>query len=355
MKRATDLILASKALRHYGISGADIQSLDIGLINRTWLVNLPDRKLILQKVNPMFPPVIHQDIDRTTRYLHDCGMATPMLLRTLDGQPCYAGNSEVWRLYNYLEGFTVNTVDDPQIAFEAGALLARFHQTLHGFDYAFSYQRPGVHDTARHLEILRAALEVHRQHRRYADVLPLATEILNTAAGLPVLTGLPLRKVHGDPKINNFLFDHQTRKGICILDFDTLGYMALPLELGDAMRSWCNPVGENSTETFFSMEIYSAGLQGYISAAPQFMTEQEWASILQATQIIYVELAARFCADALNENYFNWDSSLYASHSEHSQFRALGQLNAYKSLKSQIHDAAKIESQHLADCICCNH
>ena len=139
-----------------------------------------------------------------------------------------------------------------------------------------------------------------------------------------------------------------------MLDFDTLSNMALPLELGDAMRSWCNPVGENSTDTTFSMENYGAGLQGYISCAPEFITEEEWASILPATQIIYVELAARFCADALCEDYFSWDSNRFASHSEHSQMRAISQLNAYKSLKAQIHDAEKIESQHLADCICCH-
>ena len=346
----TDLILAGKALRHYGISGAEIRPLEVGLINHTWLVGTVDGKFILQKVNPMFPADIHQDIDAVTRYLHSLGMVTPLLLRTLDDQPCYAGNGEVWRLYNYLDGITVSTVEDPGIAFEAGALLARFHQALHGLDYSFNFQRPVVHDTAAHLQRLRTALEVHRQHRRYADVLPLATEILNSAAKLPVLPDMPVRKVHGDPKINNFLFDVNTRKGICMLDFDTLANMMLPLELGDAMRSWCNPVGENSTETFFSMENYSAGLQGYLSSAPTFVIEQEWASILPATQIIYIELAARFCADALNENYFSWDSTRFASHSEHSQSRAQGQLNAYKSLKSQIHDAEK----HLTDCICCH-
>lgn len=344
-----DTILAAKALRHYGITGAEIRKLEIGLINRTWLVSTVNGKLILQKVNPMFPAGIHLDIDIVTRHLHERGMITPRLLRTLDNQPCYAGNSEVWRLFDFIDGLTVNTVEDTALAYEAGALLARFHTALHELDYAFTHQRNGVHDTERHMQTLRTAVKDQSDHRRYAEILPLAAEILDIAATLPPLPQLPLRKVHGDPKINNFLFDRQTRKGLCMLDFDTLGNMVLPLELGDAMRSWCNPVGENSIETHFSMETYGAALQGYMSAAPDFVTGPEWDSILPATQIIYVELAARFCADALNENYFGWDSTRYASHSEHSQLRAQGQLNAYKSLVSQIRS-----TKHEAECVCCH-
>jgi Ser/Thr protein kinase RdoA (MazF antagonist) len=344
----------SSILSQYGIAPLSITALDIGLINRTWLVKDQHHKYILQLVNPMFSPVIHADIDTVTRYLSGQGMITPRLLRTLNNQLYCSMDDGIWRMFDYIDGYTVNSVDKPAIAFEAGVLLARFHAGLHPLQYEFQYQRPGVHDTQRHLQVLRTALENHQGHARYADIQPLAIEILDTAARLPVLPETGLRKVHGDPKINNFLFERQTRKGICMLDFDTLGTMAWPLEMGDAMRSWCNPVGENSTETHFSMENYGAGLQGYISCAPAFITEQEWGSILPATQIIYVELAARFCADALNENYFSWDSSRFASHSEHSQLRAISQLNAYKSLKAQIHDVEKMESQHLADCICCH-
>jgi len=337
----------------YGIQPVSITSLDIGLINRTWLVTDTHHKYILQQVNPMFSPAIHQDIDAVTTYLFNEGIVTPRLIHTLDKQPYCEVDKSIWRMFDYIDGYTVNSVDKPAMAFEAGALLARFHTALNEMPYTFQQQRTGVHDTARHLQVLRSALENRQDHQRYRDIEPLAIEILETATRLPVLPDTGLRKVHGDPKINNFLLDRQTGRGICMLDFDTLGNMAWALEMGDAMRSWCNPVGENSTDTFFSMENYGAGLQGYMSSAPDFISDAEWASILPATQIIYVELAARFCADALNEDYFSWDSNRFASHSEHSQLRAISQFNAYKSLKAQILDVARVES-HLADCICCH-
>ena len=40
-----------------------------------------------------------------------------------------------------------------------------------------------------------------------------------------------------------------------------------------------------------------------------------------ATLTITVELAARFCADALRERYFRWDERRYASASAHNQAR----------------------------------
>jgi hypothetical protein len=48
-----------------------------------------------------------------------------------------------------------------------------------------------------------------------------------------------------------------------------------------------------------------------------------------------VELAARFCADALNESYFGWNPKSFPSRSEHNQARAESQLAAARSLAEQ--------------------
>lgn len=336
-------------LRLYGITQAAITPLEIGLINRTWQVVCQQGNYILQQVNPMFGPDIHQDIESITSWLSTRGMITPRLLHTLDQHLYCELDGRIWRVFDYIEGYTVNNVSTPHTAFEAGKLLASFHRALFDLDYSFHNQRSGVHDTNRHLQILRSTLQNQQHHPRYRIILPLATEILDTASRLAPLPELNLRKVHGDPKINNFLFDTNTNQGVCMLDFDTLGNMALPLELGDAMRSWCNPAGENSEQASFSTEYFTAGLQGYASVAADFISKTEWNSIIPATELIYIELAARFCADALNENYFSWDNRRFESHSEHSRIRALSQLNAYKSLVAQYGDTRRIQSQVTSD------
>ena len=143
---------------------------------------------------------------------------------------------------------------------------------------------------------------------------------------------LPARLVHGDPKINNILFDLVSDKALCLIDLDTLGRMPLPLELGDAFRSWCNPRGEDDQGSAFSLELFRGAIEGYAAGAAGWIAPAEYKAIVPATLTIYVELAARFCADALNESYFGWDAGRYPSRSAHNQLRASSQLAAARSL-----------------------
>jgi len=331
-----------EVLRQYGIVQPAITPVAAGLINHTWQVEEQGNKYILQRLNPMFSTEIHQDIAIVTDHLDTRGIITPRLVQTRDNRLYHQGGCRLWRLYHYIEGITFNAVEKPAIAFQSGLTLARFHQGLLDLDYRFQHSRSGVHDTQRHIQALQTALQAKQAHSRYKDILPLAQEILEWSKILPTLPELTARKVHGDPKINNFLFDKSTEQGICMLDFDTLGNMTLPLELGDAMRSWCNPAGENSDHAFFSLENFSAGVEGYASQATSFILPAEWQTIIVATRIIYIELATRFCADALNESFFSWDQTRFGSHSEHNQIRATSQLNAFKSLNKQLTKAERI-------------
>jgi len=339
---STDHDAMLQILQQYGFARPLITPIAAGLINHTWLIVEADRKYTLQRVNPMFTAQIHQDIATVTAHLSSKGVLTPRLVSTGDNRLYIQQDGHLWRLYNYLEGSTFNQVEYPAIAFQAGTLLARFHAGLLDLDYQFKNARSGVHDTNKHLHTLRTALEVKHNHVRFKAILPLATEILAFADVLPDLPVLPARKVHGDPKINNFLFETTSAKGLCLLDLDTLGNMALPLELGDAMRSWCNPAGEDSQNAYFSLDNFKAGLQGYATHANEFILVEEWQTILTATETIYIELAARFCADALNESFFNWDPSRFPGHSEHNQIRAHSQLQAFKSLRLQLREAEQI-------------
>jgi len=330
---------AAGVLGHFGLERATVTPLETGLINRTWVVDEQGKKYILQRVNPMFGLEIHEDIAAVTTHLHRKGQITPRLIPTLEDHLYLQQAGRVWRLLSHVPGTTYHTVKNPRQAAEAGKVLGRFHKALLDLDYSFRNRRANVHETETHLQVLRSALDTHRDHPEYRNVRPLAEEILGLAGRLPVLPGTRPRKVHGDPKITNCLFGETSGNGLCLIDFDTLGEMPLPLELGDAMRSWCNPAGENSDETRFSIENFHAGLQGYAREAGDFILIEEWQNIVPATRIICLELAARFCADALNECFFHWNRQLFSSRSLHNQVRAAGQLNTCKSLIRQ-QDAA---------------
>lgn len=329
-------------LSQYGINNPSIQAIGTGLINQTWLVSNKDKKYILQQVNSMFDEGIHEDIYKVISYLNNNGIQLPALICNQDKNLFSRHGNTVWRLYQYIDGVTFDIVTKGEIAYEAGLILGNFHRVLNTLDYQFSSTRPGVHDTQRHLKILKDALNNQHDHPRYNEIKPLAIQILEKANELPTLPPTTMRKVHGDPKINNFLFNEDSQRGICILDYDTLSEMQITLELGDAMRSWCNPCGEDEPDSCFLLEHFQAGMEGYQQSSDGLLSQAECESILPAILTIYIELAARFCADALNENYFAWNDKRFSSHSEHSQIRAMSQLNAGESLLSQYKNAKNI-------------
>jgi len=324
-------------LNALGLSDAMVTVISDGLINDSWRVRAADgSQRVLQRVNGMFSPRINEDIDRVTRHLARKGLTTPRLVPTPGGKLWLEQDGAVWRLMTYIPGITREALESTEQAGAAGALLARFHQALSDLDYAFVNARLGVHDTARHLAALRSALAEHSDHDRYADVEPLAEAILTLAEELPQLPACPDRIVHGDPKISNIVFDAATHEAVCLIDLDTLAPMPIILELGDALRSWCNPRGESAASAALSLPLLRGAVGGYAGAAPGFLSETEWRAIPAATLTITVELAARFAADALVEDYFHWDRQRYGSASEHNHARARSQLNLARSTRARL-------------------
>ena len=71
--------------------------------------------------------------------------------------------------------------------------------------------------------------------------------------------------------------------------------------------------------------ILAAALTGYASSARGLLRDDERASIVPGLITICLELSARFLADALNESYFGWDATRFATRGEHNLVRARGQ------------------------------
>ncbi len=317
------------------LAGHPVRPLAGGLINTTFVVGDPP-VAVLQKQHAMFPPRVNVDIEAVTAHVASKGMVTPTLIRTGAGEVCHVdAEGRAWRALTWVPGTTTDTVDSLDVASEAGALTARWHVATADLDHAFRFVRPGAHDTAKHMATLEGALASRPDHRLYDEVAPLAETILAMWRTWDGPLDRPARVTHGDLKISNLRFDESGR-GVCLLDFDTLGRQPIDVELGDAARSWCNPAGEDVADATFDTDRFAAAFGAYLAVHPLPREDRE--AIVETTERICFELAARFAADALLDAYFGWNPEVAPSRCDHNLLRARGQASLAASVRVRRSD-----------------
>ena len=328
---------AAAVLEHYPLEVVTLERIAQGLVNLTLkTVTRDGRVFALQRLHPVFGPGVNHNLNLVTAHLAACGLLTPRLLRTRAGALSVGRDGALWRMLTWVEGRAFDVLERPAQAEAAGALLGRFHAALADFGGTLRVERRPIHEFTRHRARLSASHKAARQHRLWHAVTHATAELDALRATHPAPPVCAPRLVHGDPKISNLLFDVRGEHALCLIDLDTLARMALPLELGDALRSWCNPRREDDLQARFDIELFSAALRGYAGAARVFISADEVAAIVPATLEIHLELAARFLLDALDESYFGWDETRYDSRGAHNLARACGQLAAARSFVAQI-------------------
>ena len=90
---------------------------------------------------------------------------------------------------------------------------------------------------------------------------------------------LGLRPIHGDPKVNNVMLDRATGRAVGLVDLDTVKPGLVHYDIGDCLRSGCNPLGEETEDweaVRFDPELCRAILQGYLAQARDFLTETDY-------------------------------------------------------------------------------
>jgi len=324
--------LPEEALTHWGRRDSIRPAPDPGLINQTWLVG-DEPYAVLQWVHPTFDARIHLDIEEVTARLEEQGLCTLRLIPTSEGALWIDDEVGNWRLMTFLRGRTLHHLPSPAHAAEAGAIVGRFHTALAGWHHEFHAPPRRMHDTPKRMAELAAALADCDGHPLAEATRNVGAQILADWESWDGEIDLPHRICHGDLKISNLLFDPDSFHATCLIDLDTLEPMPLACELGDALRSWCNPAGEDDPDLcLFSQEIFDAAAPAWLANAPA-LTDAERESIVPGIERICLELAARFAADAVRNSYFREDRELHPLPGEHNLFRARCQLNLARSAR----------------------
>ena len=328
-----------------------------GNVNDTFLVTVEGASaphFILQRLNPHVfrrPELVMRNLgivsDHIARRLapaparHGRRFEVPRVLLTRDGRDHFIDpGGSFWRALSFIDAAeTFDTIQNAGHAREVGYALGKFHALLS--DLApdqLSDTLPGFHITPGYLAHYDEVLE-HWGARRAPEVQYCLGFVAQCRALAPVLEDaraegkLRERPIHGDPKVNNVMLDTATGGAVALVDLDTVKPGLVHYDIGDALRSGCNPQGEETDawETVrFEPELCRAMLQGYLSQARDFLTEIDYAYLYDAIRLITFELGLRFFTDYLAGNvYFK------ARRPEHNLARALVQFKLTESIESQ--------------------
>ena len=105
--------------------------------------------------------------------------------------------------------------------------------------------------------------------------------------------------------------------------------------MGDAWRSWCNPAVEDDADgAVFDLDLFTASATAWLSAAPPLCADEKQ-GLVPSVERICLELAARFCTDAIANNYFREDRQRFPEVGTHNLIRAQGQFRLAVSARSK--------------------
>lgn len=332
-----------------------IQPLGNGNINDTFLVtpNNPNQtRFVLQCINTQVftqPHLIVQNIrilsdhvgDRLQQETLDRRWEIASLLSTRTGQDYYCpADNSFWRAINFIENSqSFDTINNLESAQEIGYALGMFHHLVSDLSIEkLADTLEGFHITPRYLEQYEKILlhtkipdSPEKQHcLEFVNARKTYVSVLETAKSQ---RKLPLRLMHGDPKVNNVMFDITTKKAMSMVDLDTVKPGLIHYDIGDCLRSGCNPMGEETPhweKVYFDLDLCQNILQGYLEVTQNFLTDNDYEYMFDAIRLISLELGIRFFTDYLAGNvYFK------VNHPEHNLLRALVQFQLTASIESQ--------------------
>jgi Ser/Thr protein kinase RdoA (MazF antagonist) len=278
-------------IKTFGIGGIlSVNPVEKGLVNKTFLVETDENKYILQKLHGIFPDSVTEDIDVVTCFLRDNGVITPILIHKQGDGILLKQGSDSWRMMTFIEGRAFDFMPGIEFAMSAGHLVGRFHRVLSSLDYKFKHESKNWHRTAFYIDRLCSSLKDCKD--KY--ILSIKDDIL-TSYQLLKIPKFTLRHIlHGDLKFNNILFEPSGSKAICLIDLDTLRKGSISLEMGDAVRSWCNPGGEDSEDVYFDLELLSAAMEGYIPEVGQVVEDHEFLAQIFGRCLYTILFSTRF-------------------------------------------------------------
>ncbi len=325
-----------EVLHNWDVPGlADIDSSQFekpsgGLLNKTYLIRSSDNELfIFQCVHPAVSmDGALNNYFHVTQFFRKNHLPTQELVMT-KGDKLFIEDHGGWRwrLLRGVEGLYYESTTDPVIANHGGQLLGQFHTLLSQYPDKLEVGRQSYRYESEMAKL--KSLESQLMADEDPSIRNATQLLLRELPKLMLPTDLPIRIIHADPKISNFLFT-EDKKGVCMVDLDTVQMLSPLYDIGGALSSWCGQEEDNPRNTF-NIKLYDAFLKGYMTTSKGLLSAKEQLLIPQAIKLIMVGLATRFLNDYIEDSYFGFDETRFNSRKAHNKARVMGQLSLYQS------------------------
>ncbi len=330
--------IAKKYFHSESISS--INKINTGLINSTYVVNVnttyEDSYYILQKMNiNVFkkPLDIISNLRTIGHYISTnknklspvlClnEWQVPLLRKPLNSNNDFIEDSSgFWRLTTYITNTkTVTSISTDLEAYQLGLGLAKFHYLVRDIPLdKLKVVIPNFHCTPIYLQEYDNFLTHNKSYFKYTTeiagridklnkFIDLRRDYVNLFTDSTINYKLSKIPIHGDPKVNNFLFDLGTDRALALIDLDTVQPGYIILDIADCLRSCCNQMGEECLYldlVTFNIGLFESFIEGYYSFPLNPLNHEEILYIPYALRLITYELGLRFFYDYLSgDRYF---------------------------------------------------
>ena len=355
-----------EAIANFNFTGRlkDRRPFGSGHINDTYLLtfeigDMGDMSAILQRMNREIftqPVELMENIVGVTSYLRekiienggDPERETLNIIPAKDGKAYYVDSKgEYWRSYKFItDAKCYDQVEKPEDFYESAVSFGNFQRLL------ADYPADTLHETIKGFHDTRARFEVFKQAvaqdvcGRAASVdreieFVLAHEEIARVLGEFQEKGLvPLRVTHNDTKLNNIMIDNTTRKGICVIDLDTVMPGLAVNDFGDSIRFGASTGAEDEkdlSKVSCSMELFEIYVKGFLQGCAGSLTPTEVELLPMGAKVMTYECGMRFLTDYLQgDHYFKIHREEHNLDRARTQFKLVEDMEAKWDIMKEI-------------------
>jgi hypothetical protein len=302
-----------------------------GHINDTYRLtfeigDMGDVYVILQRMNREIfkkPVELMENIVGVTSHLRkkiikaggDPERETLNVILAKDGKAYYVDSmGEYWRSFKYItEATSYDLVEKPEDFYESAVAFGHFQRMLADYPAETLHETiEGFHDTKARLRAFKEAVEKDVCGRaasvqKEIDFVLSHEDTANVFGDLLEKGELPIRVTHNDTKLNNIMIDNTTRKGICVIDLDTVMPGLAMNDFGDSIRFGASTAEEDEqdlSKVSCSMALFELYVKGFLEGCAGSLTDKEVEMLPMGAKVMTYECGMRFLADYLEGDHY---------------------------------------------------